>query len=148
MWPFSHVREKGFFMDIQDCPRFGFVPKKLDVPGVQKLSVFSYNILFQYKWNSSFYAVYVPHIETYVEKDGLQIMMYFNEGDPRARVILLYDPVNNHWHAEKYFDSDMVGQADGNEWNKFFIHLTLLGCDKREKMTSSSENDNQNHTVN
>ncbi|OGG04810.1 hypothetical protein A2Z33_05875 [Candidatus Gottesmanbacteria bacterium RBG_16_52_11] len=133
-------------MDIQDAAPFGFVPHRLNVPGVQKLSNFSYNILFVFKHNIRLHAVYVPHIETYREKNGIQLMTYCNEGDPNAKVILLYDKKKKRWHGEKFFLNERTGIADGSEWKMFFIHLTLLGCDRREKMSFyASEGNDTGH---
>jgi hypothetical protein len=83
--------------------------------------------------------VYVPRVETYKETDGLSLMTYVNEGDPQARVIILRDHVNGRWHGEKFFRDELVGQADGSEWDSFFFHLTILGCDRRERVTGSGD---------
>lgn len=119
-------------MGIQDGMFFGFVPHRLDVPGSPKLSNFPYNIMFQSKSDYRYSAIYITHLDSYEERDGKQIMTYFNESDPNAKVILSYDPKESVWQGEKFYLDKSVGQTYGTKWNMFFIHLTILGCDENE----------------
>lgn len=122
-------------MDIQDCPKFGYIPKQLVVPGVPKLSNFPFNIMFELPQNNKYFAVYTAQINTYQEEADLQIMTYFNEGDPRVRVVILFNTKYHCWHGEKFFEGEQIGEADGSDWNMFFVHLTMLGCSRQERVT-------------
>ncbi|OGD95505.1 hypothetical protein A3F57_03155 [Candidatus Roizmanbacteria bacterium RIFCSPHIGHO2_12_FULL_36_11] len=100
-------------MGIQDGMFFGFVPHRLEVPGLPKLSNFSYNIMFQSKSDYRYYAIYIPHIETFEERDGKQTITYFNEFDASAKVILSYYPEKTVWQGEKFYSDKSVGEVYG-----------------------------------
>jgi len=115
-------------------PRFCFIPRPLSVKGRPELSNFSFNILFGCGWNYSASALYVPQIDTYQEEDGVRRLWYVNQKDGNGHVCLEYKAKETSWIGNKFYGGEELGTAWGTNWHHFFVHLTSLGCDPREKL--------------
>jgi hypothetical protein len=110
------------------------IPNPLSIPDLPELSVFPESISFYFQENPQYYAVYLPQIRTYSRRDNVKRMIYVSEGDSRARVVVEYDSEKTIWKGDKFFGSESIGSAFGINWRAFFVHLTVLGCDRREMM--------------
>jgi hypothetical protein len=116
-------------------PRFAFVPKPLESKDRPELNQFPFNILFACWWRPDGFATYIPRIETYAQAEGIVVMDYLNENDLRAEVLIKLNRKDNTYIGRKSFDGEEIGMAYGKAWHPFFIHLTSLGCDRREHIT-------------
>jgi hypothetical protein len=120
-------------MGNETClPRFAFIPSPLLIDGRPELNQFPLNIMFGCAWNVSAHALYVPRFDTYTNLSLGTKMTYVNERDLRALVVIEYSASIYRWRGSKYFYSERLSVAVGNEWHNFFIHLTMVGCDPRE----------------
>jgi len=115
--------------------RLMFIPKRLNIPEYPKLNNFPLNIMFQTNSltddgnqiiNS---VIYNPDLSTFREKRGVQRMKYYNSlsTDRKFWVEIEYDTKRESWSGTKYCGDEVLGMADAPNWDKFFIHLTMLG---------------------
>lgn len=113
-------------------PRFGYIPKHLEIPERPELAVFSFNILFTQdamvkgeRITGS--AIYEPVLSSYFRTGDTAMMWYQNIYGEHGHIVMEYDHAKVMWTGTKFVRGKRVLLATGPEWNKFFIHLTLVG---------------------
>jgi len=114
---------------------FMFIPKRLNIPEYPKSNNFPSNIMFQTNTltddgNQIINSVtYNPDLSTFREKGVVQRMKYYNSiaNDRKFWVEIEYNKKSKSWSGTKYCNNEVLGMADAPDWNKFFIHLTMLG---------------------
>lgn len=115
--------------------KFMFIPKRFNIPEYPKLINFPLNIMFQTNTltddgNQIINSVtYNPDLSTFRERGNIQRMKYYNSlsSDRKFWVEIEYDTKRESWSGKKYCENEAVGMADAPDWNKFFVHLTMLG---------------------
>lgn len=131
------IEEKTKAEDLMKS-RCAFVPNKLEIDGRPELSIFPFNVLFHgfaIKDNKlwSAYALYEPELDSYKEEDGKQKMKFTNKYGADCWLEIIYDKKEQRYEGTKHIGNDLNGQAFGrNNWNLFFIHLTMLGLGEGE----------------
>ncbi len=108
------------------------IPQKLIIDGRPELSCFPLNILFtsiNTEGENSYmsYSVYKPDLETFQEDPKTKRLQYFNSENQDWWIEISYSKENGNYCGSKYFGDKLMQQAFGNEWDKFFYHLTIMG---------------------
>ena len=91
--------------------------------------------MFGCGWDLSAHALYVPQPDSYLVLPRGSKLAYLNEHDPQGLVVIEYNTSTYLYRGLKYFAAEKLGEAVGHDWQNFFIHLTALGCDRREVVT-------------
>ena len=121
--------------------KYGFVPKRLDIPDRPELSVLPLNILFvSYARIDGVLnrgtALYEPLIDTYVNDGARASLMYFNiyNHDPEKiwTIKIIYDLEKKLYTGLKFFNADLITESVHREWNKFFGVWTAGGLSNLE----------------
>ena len=117
---------------------YAFVPQHLEIPDRPELNVFPYNVMFmKFKVENgitvSGTAIYDPLIITFKKEGVKSTMEYFNIYGPECRLRIEVDTINPSYHGEKFVRGEIVGQAEGREWDTFFVHFTMLGLSNGER---------------
>jgi len=61
-------------------------------------------------------------------------MKYRNVYGGDCYLIISYNEKNKQYHGEKFVNGKSMGSAYGNDnWNMFFVHLTMLGLVNGER---------------
>jgi hypothetical protein len=116
-----------------------FIPCRLEIKGRPELEHFPFNVLFmRWKVNEegkkvSGTALYEPEFHTYKKEGKISSMRYRNIYGNNSCLVIIYDEEEKQYHGEKFIKGESVGFADGkDDWNKFFIHLGILGIKEGE----------------
>lgn len=118
---------------------FGFIPHRLEIAWNPELNNFPFNVLFMSHTvkdgkRISGSAVYEPEFHTYKKDSHLSFMRYRNAHGGECYLTIAYDEENRKYRGEKFVNGKLVGSADGGDnWEQFFIHLTLLGVVNGER---------------
>lgn len=118
---------------------FGFVPHRLEIKGFPQFDPFPFNVLFMSHSvkdgkQISGSALYEPDFHTFRKEGHLSLMRYHNVYGGDCYLLIAYDEKNKSYRGEKFVNGKSVGSADGgDDWHKFFIHLTMLGLAGGEK---------------
>lgn len=118
---------------------FGFVPHRLEIVGKPELNHYPFNVMFMsYTIRDgqkiSGTALYEPDFNTYGKDGSLSAMRYRNAYGGDCYLIIGYDEEKKLYHGDKFVNGKLVGSADGgDDWNTFFIHLTMLGLTNGER---------------
>jgi hypothetical protein len=118
---------------------FGFVPHRLEIAGLSQFNNHPFNVLFQsYTIKDgkqiSGTALYEPEFYTYRKDGNVSFMRYRNAYGGDCHLTIVYDEEKKLYHGEKYVNGKSVGSADGGDnWNMFFVHLTMLGLANGER---------------
>lgn len=118
------------------APRFGFIPKRLEVEGRPELSDFPFNILFMSFLvvrgvDMSATALYEPDTETYLDDFEKRSMTYRNKYGSGNKVIV--SKYADRWEGAKTVNGKVILLACGKTWKQFFVHLTIAGLSDGEK---------------
>jgi len=126
---FKNISTKGFV---------GFVPHCLDIKERPELNIFPRNVLFadhgtRNGKNVMGDALYEPDLESYSRKRNRCSMKYHNVDGGNHWLVIKYDFLEKRYQGEKFVNGKSVGQAFGQEWNMFFVHITMLGLSVGER---------------
>lgn len=116
----------------------GFIPHRLEIDGRPELSLFPLNVLFakQKMENNQVIrgsALYTPEFDTIMLAGTNFSMRYRNSYGGESYLIIEYNFLKRTYTGSKFVHEKLVGMADGNEWNPFFIHFTILGLVNGER---------------
>lgn len=132
---------------------YAFIPKRLEIPDRPELSEFPFNILIVERLNGiEAHVLYEPQLDGYESTDGVGCLTYV--GKPQGRIFLLkpleadkacfleavrdmrgeikrsitvaYDAQSKLRVAYALKDDQNIGQAQGREWHRFFIHVAMI----------------------
>lgn len=113
--------------------QYGYVPHRLMVVEHPEWNGLPFNIFFtNYRVSNGSpelgSAIYEPIFESYTEKDGQKSMRYRNIYGEGAYINITFDTLNNKYQGEKYVNGELVCITEGgNDWNQFFVQLTING---------------------
>ncbi len=115
-----------------------FIPYKLDIAGRPELSLFPLNVLFaKYKTVDGNVvigkALYEPDLKSLSKKGTVFRMTYRNAYGGDGRLIIRYDFLKEKYQGEKFVRGESVGQAEGTEWDRFFMQFGVLGISDGER---------------
>ena len=117
----------------------GFVPHHLEVPGRPELSAFPLNVLFvkskiENGVQISGSALYEPDLDTYRKDGDVSSMKYHNIYGSTSHLVIARNEKNKTYHGEKFVNGKLVVSADGgDDWQRFFMQLTMLGLTNGER---------------
>lgn len=118
---------------------FFYIPKNLDVKGEEHLNIFPYNILicsYQRTKDDKLLeglVMYLPDTDTYCKTKTYESMIYPNYYCKGYFFKIFYFKKTKSYRGIKYANNKIVGEADGNNWRIFFIHVGLIGISNGEK---------------
>lgn len=116
----------------------GFVPYRLDIAGRPELSRFPCTVLFAKQKSEdgrlvSGFAPYEPDFKSLRCSGTTLSMRYRNGYGGDSSLLIEYDILSGRYTGQKFVRGELVGMADGIEWDLFFFHLTLLGLTPGER---------------
>lgn len=122
----------GFKESIKNGCLYGFIPHNLEIEGKPEFNVFPFNVMFMNFGTKdgariSGEAIYDPDLTSYVRENGKCTMKYHNAYGGNCWLLIAYDETNKSYFGEKFVNDESVGIAEGPQWDKFFIHFTMLG---------------------
>ncbi len=138
----SRVEGDFIFMDFKESIKkgtfYGFMPKRLEIPGLPQLGVFPFNVLFLSFGTKdcarvSGNAVYEPDFSTWTRNGDVVTMTYRNAYGGNHWLTISYDQKARRYAGEKFVNGKRIGMAYGSEWDMFFVHLTALGLSGGEQ---------------
>jgi len=127
------IDPKEYKKAIERGTPLGFVPHRLEIAWKPELNLFPFNVMFQGHTTKDGQlitgtAIYEPNFCTYKKDGDISAMSYRNAYCGDCYLIICYDEKNQRYHGEKFVNGKYVGSADGgNNWQMFFVHLTMLG---------------------
>lgn len=117
---------------------YGFVPCRLEIEARPELYDFPLNVMFmQFKTENgkliSGTALYEPDFGSYKKESDVSSMEYRNKYGLSNWLVIEYDSAGKRYSGRKFIEGKLVGITDGNTWNMFFIHFTMLGLSDGER---------------
>lgn len=118
----------------------GFIPHRLELPERPEMRHFPLNVLFA-SYRSKVEeagilegsALYEPMQETYEKQENVSRMKYRNVYGGDCYLMISYDEKKEARFGEKFVNGKSVVSATGGDnWEKFFVHLTMLGLSDGE----------------
>jgi hypothetical protein len=115
-----------------------FIPRELRVKGRPELRVFPLNVLFaKYKLQNGKTimgsAKYEPDLASLKQDKNHWSMRYQNAYGGNSSLLIEYDVSRKAYAGEKCVDDEVVGMANGPDWNIFFTQVTAIGLSNGEK---------------
>lgn len=124
----------------------GFVPHRINNPDNPEHNNFPINILFssmrvEGDKTISGTALYEPITKPQPTGDNREHLtaIYVNIYDSDSYVIVIYNRIKKSWIANKTVRGKCVSYTTGNEWDGFFIHLTMNGLSNGERCMFKEE---------
>lgn len=114
------------------------IPYRLEIEGRRELTTFPLNVLFprhaiRDEEEGVANALYVPDFSSFSKEGQVYSMIYRNIHGGDCHLVITYGETDGSYKGEKFINGKSVGFAVGKEdWDNFFIHLTLLGISDGE----------------
>ncbi len=117
---------------------FGFIPHRLEIAWRPEWHNFPFNVLFMSNGVTDGRevkgsAIYEPEFHTYNKEGRLSCMRYRNAYGGECYLMIAYDEEHKQYLGQKYVNGASVGSATGNDWQEFFVNLTMLGLSTGEQ---------------
>lgn len=115
-----------------------FIPRKLDFENNRELNDFPLNILLnkiKKEGNQITYgtALYEPDFSTFINFENIKQLSYKSIYDDRYSIVICFNIETGMYDGHKYCGDEQLGQACGNSWKSFFIHLGMLFLNNGER---------------
>ncbi len=119
---------------------FGFVPQRLEISWKPEWNRYPFNVLFMGGKvesdgrETTGSAIYEPEFSTYKQDGRLSCMRYRNIYGGDCHLMIAFDDENKKYCVKKFVNGECVNTTDGgDDWDLFFIHLTLSGLANGEQ---------------